>query len=76
MSDPAEEFREISKRIFEEYLTEEDVKELAYKWAGLKARLASGSEAREPSVEEVEYLKRRILELRALAGLDPFEKVE
>ncbi|MEM0481451.1 MAG: hypothetical protein QXM16_00975 [Nitrososphaerota archaeon] len=76
MSDPAEEFREISKRIFEKYLTEEDVEELAYRWAGLKARLVSGSEAREPSVEEIDHLKRRILELRALAGLDPFKKVE
>jgi hypothetical protein len=76
MSDPAEEFREISKRIFEKYLTEEDVEELAYRWAVLKARLASGSDSREPSVEEVDYLKRRILELRALAGLDWFEKVE
>lgn len=76
MSDPAEEFREISKLMFEKYLTEEDVEKLAYRWASLKARLASGLEASEPSMEEVEYLKKRILELRALVGLDPFEKVE
>ncbi|GBC71220.1 hypothetical protein HRbin02_00999 [Candidatus Calditenuaceae archaeon HR02] len=76
MSDPAEEFKEISRLMFEKNLTEEDVEKLAYRWASLKARLASGPEASEPSVEEVDYLKRRILELRAFAGLDPFEKME
>ncbi|MCS7145725.1 MAG: hypothetical protein RMJ28_06115 [Nitrososphaerota archaeon] len=70
MSDPAEEFREISRRIFESVLTEEEVEELAYRWASLKARLASGAEEPKPRREEVDYLKRRIYELRVLAGLD------
>ncbi|MEM0382557.1 MAG: hypothetical protein QXQ48_04200 [Nitrososphaerota archaeon] len=70
MSDPVEEFREISKRMLKRDLSEEEIEELAFRWASLKARIASGLEAREPSREEVDYLKRRIIELRALVGVD------
>lgn len=70
MIDPVEEFREIAKRILEKDLEWEEVEELAYRWAALKKRLASGLEKAEPGPEEVEHLKRRILELRSMAGLD------
>ncbi|MEM0444506.1 MAG: hypothetical protein QXO86_00480 [Nitrososphaerota archaeon] len=70
MSDPVEEFKELSRRIFEKDLSWEEVEELAYRWAGLKKRLSSGLKNAEPTSEEVEYLKRRILELRSMAGID------
>lgn len=69
MSDPVEEFREISRRMLESDLAEEEVEELACRWARLKLKMATGAENIEPSPEMVNYLKRRIHELRALAGL-------
>jgi hypothetical protein len=74
-----EEFREIARKIFEPSLSWGEVAEIAYRWAELKRRVLTGAQPGAevvPRREEVEYLRRRILELRTQMGLDNPEQVE
>ncbi len=74
-----EEFRGIAQKIFEPSLSWSEVAKIAYRWAELKRRVLTrappGAEV-VPRREEVEYLRRRILELRTQMGLDNPEQVE
>jgi hypothetical protein len=68
-----EEFREITRRILGPNLSWSEVEEVARKWAELKRRVLSGSTGIDegvPDRAEIEYLKRRIVEIRASIGLD------